>query len=246
MGFRYLEDSLEGENMPSYLEVFGELQEPTKTVLGYTLDIASFLNRVGLQKEYGLFGGYAVLSNLMSTFGEGVAKTWRGSDDIDLAGTLEVLNSIRSGYNLTNDRLSPNLPSKRTLKLEKCEGEEECKIDFYEGDVALKYGSVGTNTHFGIPVSVVRPEFIIRNKTYTPEGETQHNEDIMSMLSVLQKQEIDPKKVVELLNREESESLQRRIVKSESLSVKDRFGVFPDKEYLVVLKKGLKKKRAVI
>src|SRR3990172_9945857 len=116
MTFRHLEDNLRDENIMHYLEFFDELQEPTKTVLGYALDIASYLSSQSLSNKYVLFGGYAVLSNLMTTFGDSVAKVWRGSTDIDMAGNRNVLNSLRSGYHIFNNLQNSNVPDKRTLK----------------------------------------------------------------------------------------------------------------------------------
>ena len=117
MTFTNLENALKDNQIESYLDLFGHLQEPTKTVLGYTLDVASFLDLVGLRKEYSVFGGYAVLSHLMSTYGPGVAKLWRGSTDIDMAGTQKVLNALKSGYRFHSNSQSPNVPLAVNSKL---------------------------------------------------------------------------------------------------------------------------------
>ena len=60
MGFKHLENNLSKGNendVSKYLEVFSGLQEPTRTVLGYTLDISSYLNNMNLGDDYILFGG---------------------------------------------------------------------------------------------------------------------------------------------------------------------------------------------
>jgi hypothetical protein len=220
------------------LEFFEELQEPTRTVFGYTLDIASNLNSKGLSDRYSIFGGYAVLSNLMRTFGDSVAKLWRGSTDIDLGGDHDVLNVIRSGYNISNDLESPNIPDKRTLKLD-VDGEEECKIDFYLGDTARKYGCSQVNSHFGIPLRVVKPEYVIRGKLETPESDMKHYGDILAMLSVLEKQGKTPADILKILDHKQMAELQRRIHVAEHEFSQDRFGFFPGGEFSNDLKKEL-------
>lgn len=65
MTFRHLEDAIPSGRIESYLELFAKLHEPTKTVLAYTLDLASHFNNLGLNNDYTLFGGYAILSHLM-------------------------------------------------------------------------------------------------------------------------------------------------------------------------------------
>ncbi len=242
MTFGHLEDSLTDENVFSYLELFKDLQEPTKTFLGYSLDIASRLNSQGLSGEYALFGGYAVLSNLMDSFGESIARVWRGSKDIDIVGNYRVLNSIRAGYNVSNDLKSSNVPDKRTLKLNTF-GEEDCKIDFSLGDCNKRYGESKVNNHFGIPLGIIKPEFIIRNKLYTPKEEFQHYEDILSMISVLERQGYEPKDITNLLDHEQSKELKKRIIVGENEFSKDRFGFFPGNKFLTDLKKKLHNQR---
>jgi hypothetical protein len=238
MSFKHLEDNLSNRYISPYLEFLKELQEPTKTVFRYTLDIANTLNSHNLLGKYSVFGGYAVLSNLMNAFGDPVAKVWRGSKDIDLGGDHDVLNAIRSGYNVFNDLPSPNIRNKRTLKLD-IDGEEECKIDFYLGNVSKEYGCSQINSHFGIPLRVVRPEYVIQGKLKIPEPEMKHYGDILAMLSVLEKQGKTPTDILKILNHEEMEDLQKRIVIAEREFSKDRFGFFPGEKFSGDLKREL-------
>ena len=244
MTFKHLENTLADEQVAHYLEFCNELQEPTRTVLGYTLDIASHLDSHGLSEQYAVFGGYAVLSHLMSTFGDPVARAWRGSTDIDMGGNHKVLSSIKSGYHMSNDSPSPNIPDKRTLKLD-IDGEGECKIDFYLGDITKKYGDSRINTHFGIPLRAVNPEHIIRGKLRTPIEELYHYGDIMGMLAVLEREQYSPKELAEILNHDEAVELQERIVVGERQFSRDRFGFFPSKEFSDDVKKQLHKRRPV-
>ncbi len=243
MTFRHLEETLTDEQVVPYLEFCKELQDPTKTVLRYALDIASHLNSLR-QTNYAVFGGYGILSHLMNVFGENVARAWRGSTDIDMGGSHKVLNAIRSGYHMSNDSLSPNILDKRTLKLD-LEGEKECKIDFYLGNPKEKYGPSQTNVHFGVPLKVVRPEYLIRGKLKTPIQEFHHYGDILGMLAVLEKQGHSPGEVIKILRHDEAGELQERIVTGERQFSRDRFGFLPGKEFSDELKRQLHKARPV-
>lgn len=241
MPFNHLEDTLDNEQVFPYLEFCGELQEPTRTVLGYTLDIASHLHSQGLSDKYSVFGGYAVLSHLMDQFGDSVARTWRGSIDIDMGGNCDVLNSIRAGYHLSNSLHSPNVEKKRTLKLD-LDGERECKIDFYCDNPEKKYGPSQINTHFSIPLRVVKPEFIVKGKLKTPIGEFQHYGDILGMLAVLERKGYSPKDICNVFNHKEAEELHTRMVVADHEFRKDRFGIFPNRKFLDEVKRQLHRK----
>jgi Trp operon repressor len=238
MSFKHLEDNLSDGHISPYLGFLKGLQEPTRTVLRYTLDIASTLNSNELLEKYSVFGGYAVLSNLMNAFGDSVAKVWRGSEDIDLGGNHDVLKAIKSGYHVFNDLPSPNIPDKRTLKLD-IDGEKECKIDFYLGDVSKEYGCSQVNSHFGIPLRVVKPEYVIRGKLKISEPEMKHYGDILAMLSVLEKQGKTPTDILKILNHKEMENLQKRIVIAEQEFGKDRLAFFPNETFSEKLKREL-------
>ncbi len=244
MTFKHLEDNLSNEQISPYLEFLKELQEPTKTVFRYTLDIARTLNSNNLLEKYSVFGGYAVLSNLMDAFGDPVAKVWRGSKDIDLGGNHDVLNAIRSGYHVFNDLPSPNIPDKRTLKLD-IAGEKECKIDFYLGNVSKEYGCSQINHHFGIPLPVVKPEYVIRGKLKIPEPEMKHYGDILAMLSVLEKQGKTPTDILKILDHKEMKDLKEKIATAEREFSEDRFGFFPGEKFSRDLKRELHLKKPI-
>ncbi len=145
MKFKNLENNLSVKYIEPYLELFANLKSPTRDVLGLALDMACVLRGT----EYLIFGGYAVLSHLMQEHGEAIARTWRGSIDIDMAGSLGAFLALSESYQIESDRNSPNLKNKRTLKLA---GEEHFKIDFYDGDMEKKFGKSETNKHFGIEI----------------------------------------------------------------------------------------------
>ena len=244
MGFRHLENALQelpDRCMEKYLDVRGKLQEPTKTVLGYTLDIASYLNSINLGKDYTLFGGYAVLSHIMEELGEDVSVMWRGSDDIDMSGTMGVLNALRSSYIILGDRKSPNLIDKRTLKISR-ELEKTCKVDFYLDEKQERFSPTDINTHFGVGLRVACPLTLIRSKLVTPEGERIHAIDILKMLAVLERKGYDPRDVSIKLPLEERLKLITRIQFGLREIGEDRMGFFPSanfqRDLMEMLKKG--------
>lgn len=241
MTFNHLENRISKEYIPPYLELFDHLQEPTKTVLRYTLDIASYLNSLNLKDEYEVFGGYAVLSHLMNEYSPQISKVWRGSEDIDMAGTEKVRSAIKSGYDIHSDRPSPNIRNKRTLKL--CMNSEiECKIDFSTGNYEKKYGCSEENYHFGVPLKVIGPKDIIKGKLYAPIEEEKHLGDILGMLSVLEKRGCPPQEISSIFIGEGRKSFYKRLEHSLNIFERDRFGFFPSKGFLDELKEDLSKK----
>jgi hypothetical protein len=244
MSFTHLENRLSNTNIDSYLGIFNDLQEPTRTVLGYTLDIATLLGDAGLLPQFTLFGGYAVLSHLMQEYGPGVAKSWRGSNDIDMAGTSAVINNLHAGYEIKSDLASPNVKDKRTMKLNE-KGEETCRIDFYLGDFKKRFGDSIINTHFGIPVPVVEPRDLIRSKLRTPEDELQHTGDILGLLSVLERRKCSPAQIVQNFSPAEKMDLLARTSDGYSRFSRDRLGFFPSGEFYSGMRKYLHARRIV-
>ncbi len=243
--FKHLEDCFENErDIEQYLEVQNNLQEPTRTILPYMLDVSALLSKSGLKEQYALFGGYAVLSHLMATYGPYAAISWRGSNDIDMAGTQKVLSVLVSGFSIDSNRKSPNVTDKRTIKLHD-ENEQECRIDFFVGDFEKRFGKPVTNTHFGVDVSVVEPLALIRSKLQTPVREVQHAEDILGLISVLEKKGYTEDKVASFYRSNEVSSLIDRIDLGVGNSSDDRHGFLPGKKYLEVVRKMLHKRRPV-
>lgn len=227
------------------MELSEKLHEPTKTVLAYTLDLAAHLNNSALNNEYTLFGGYAILSHLMREQGENVAALWRGSNDIDMGGTMKTLNAIRSGYTINSCLESPNIEDKVTIKLA-TNGQEECRIDFYRGDYRERFKNTETNVHFGIPVNVAEPLDLIRSKLRTPKEEYQHAGDIIAMLYVLERRGHTPKAIAEYFTGGGiSKELHERLKIGKQEFKNDRLGLFPTRPFLNELERILHKFRPV-
>jgi hypothetical protein len=238
MTFQYLESGLvkgKESDLRDYLEVSLGLEEPTRTVLGYTLDIASYLQTLGLQDEYSLFGGYAILSNLMEQFGERVCLEWRGSNDIDMAGTQRVLNAFKEGYDFKSDRPSPNISHKRTLKLTE-DNESECKIDYYLLSPQETSYIPEMHSHFGIPVYSANPLSLINGKLNTPNSEFVHSLDIINMLAVLEKRGESPEVIARYFIGKRKEKLLGKI-KGDKIP---RFGYVPSPKFKKELESLLK------
>jgi len=247
MTFQHVEEAL--VNLPDectekYLEVFGDLQEPTRTVLGYALDIASYLNKNLLGDDYILFGGYAVLSHLMDQFGEEVAKVWRGSKDIDMAGTQRALHAIKAGYDVRSDFPSPNLPDKRTLKLVE-DAEAECKIDFYTGDMERRFYSPELHKPFGISLRVCDPLSLTEGKLLTPEDEVIHSVDIMRLLAIMEKRGYSPEEISRFFTADQKADLIERIRKGYEATRGERIGILPGGEFMGELERILHKGKPI-
>jgi hypothetical protein len=246
MVFKRLEEEVtkNEKDMRAYLEVFSELQEPTKTVLGYVLDVGETMHTSGLGDKYAVFGGYGVLSHLMDVFGASVAKVWRGSSDIDMAGDAGVYHAIRANYGINSDMPSPNLARKRTIKLTE-DDERECKVDFYLGNPQEKYGVSRVNTHFGVPLRVISAPDLIKGKLNTPEHEFQHAGDIMAMLAVCEKREMSPEEIVRYFDAKQGRKLTERVKLARKVFERDRLGFFPNGDYIQKVEQLLRRKRAV-
>ncbi len=241
MNFKNLEDRLQrggNGNLNKYLEIFPKIPEPTNTILGYTLDISSYLETVNLADEYVVFGGYAVLSHLMDSLGEDVAKVWRGSTDIDMAGTKKVAAALKAGYHVASDKPSPNLENKRTLKI--VQGGNECKVDFAEFHNNNQYFPYESNKHFGIPLKVANPLSLIKSKLKTPIDEKVHSLDILGMITVLERRGYSPQQVLHSFNPDQKYDLLNRIKIAYDSSKQERLGFVPTPEFREYLIEGLK------
>jgi hypothetical protein len=226
MTFYKLEDRIaETGRIDEYLDVFARLQEPTATVLRYTLDIAVALEETGLQHQYVVHGGYASLAHLMGIFGEKIALVWRGSQDIDMAGTERVLSTLKKYYEVTNDQPSPNLPNKRTVKLKTrtTPPEEEVKIDFSMYDQPL---NVTTRTFFGITLPVRAPFALLQSKLYCPPEDKQ-TIDMTNLLYVLEHEGMQPQEIVRQLKQEELRRFQQVVYNGPLMTGNQRMALSP-------------------
>ena len=243
MTFKHLEDELTSEgnevNLEKYMQVFSELSEPTKTVLGYTLDFAAYLNELRLGNQFCLHGGYGVLSHLMLDYGEDITRYWRGSEDIDCIGTFVVLSALKSGYNVKGDRPSQNIDGKRTVKLDNG-SEQECKIDYTLESEFLDLGVPERNRNFGIDLLVLSPLNLIRGKLNTPVEQIIHSYDIMSMLALLEKRGYDSLRISGFFDERQKALLLERIVLIESSEMSNRLGISPSDKFLREVKTCLK------
>jgi len=247
MAFKHLEEAvvdLPNQELAQYMQIFEGLREPTKTVLGYTLDIAAYLKKVKLNDDYAVFGGYAVLSHLMNILGPQVALLWRGSKDIDMAGTMRVLGALKAVYSVTNDSVSPNVADKRTVKLVE-DHEKACKIDFYYGNCQDRFAEPEINYHFGIPLRVITPLKIIRGKLNTPREELVHSTDILRMLAVLERRDVSPEYISHQFTADQKDNLLARVQAGHESSG-DRLDFVPSQTYERKLGKYLKQGKPIV
>ncbi len=239
MTFHKLEDRItETGQIDDYLGVFARLQEPTATVLRYTLDMAVALEETGLQDQYVVHGGYASLAHLMGIFGEKIALAWRGSQDIDMAGTERVLSTLKGYYDVMNDLPSPNLPNKRTVKLKTRTSppEEEVKIDFSMYD---RPSNVATRTFFGITLPVREPFALLQSKLYCPPEDKQ-TIDITNLLYVLEHEGMQPQEIVKRLKQEELRRFQQVVYNGPFMAGNQRMTLSPSVSFANNLKLALR------
>ncbi len=239
MPFPRLEEHLlETENIDKFERLNQRLCEPTKTVLSYVLDIGALLDKENMRFAQILFGGYGVLAHLAASYGEDIASLWRGSSDIDMGGNDNVLRLFHRAYTVTSDRPSPNLHSKRTLKIE-APSEHECKIDFYQGPQARFDGEI--RRFFSIPLHVASPLSLIKEKVGLANEEETHGQDIVALLSVLERRGTDPHDVEHKLSTEEKRMLHGVLKTFYGTTHNRRMSVAPSRTYKNELDRLLKR-----
>ncbi len=215
-----------------------KVQEPTKTIIGYVTDIAALLKGYRLDQQYGIFGGYAVLAQLVSRFGDSVISAWRGSDDIDMFGTMDVLNAIRSSYTVTNDRPSPNVSDKVTLKVF-APDEAECKIDYVFAKKSGQAYQTEVIPVLGVPIVVSKPLDLVKAKIELAQGERKQLADVESLLGVLEYRRTSVDNVSAALSTPLARQLYQHVVKLTDFEPV-RLTTGPSLKYLRDLKQELK------
>src|SRR3989344_4475715 len=183
MAFSNLEDRLDVAQYESYLSVMCDLKDPFKTAFSYALDMACVLDTNQLRGEYALFGGYGVLTHIVDRFGEKIIPIWRGSNDVDMLGTMKALTALKSFYPFKSDLPSPNLENKRTLIIAGETG--DYKLDFCvtsSEDLAARENK----SIWGVPVSVISPIRLIGNKILLAKDESKQKEDVLQLLGILE------------------------------------------------------------
>ncbi len=246
MKYQYLERQIElTGNEIEYFTVIEHLKEPTARVLPRSLDIVACLNSANLGDDYIVFGGYGVLSHMMNARGPHVAETWRGSDDLDIAGTEVIVKTLKGNYNIISDRPSPNLRNKRTLILEE-QDMRELKIDFYLGHFEERFFPPEINPHFGVDFRVSSPLCLIRGKLSTHPSEIIHSTDIVRLLSVLEDRKYSPGDVARFFNSKQKGELINRLIEGyNSISTQGlSIDLMPSKEFRNELHKLLHKGRS--
>ncbi len=204
MAFSNLEDRLDVARYESYLSVMDDLKDPFKTAFSYALDMACVLDTNQLREEYALFGGYGVLTHIVDRFGEKIIPIWRGSNDVDMLGTIKALTALKSFYLFKSDLPSPNLENKRTLIIQGETG--DYKLDFCvtsSEDLSAKE----ERSIWGVPVSVISPVCLIGNKILLAKDESKQKEDVLQLLGILEYRGMRIPEFVKDLNAEKRTSL---------------------------------------
>lgn len=236
MVFKNLEEKLSVENFGIYSDIVQRIKEPFKSTLRYMLDIASVIEEIQLKDEYTMVGGYAVLTHIVDQFGDKIIPTWRGSQDIDMAGSYKVINALKSFYNIESDLPSPNIKDKRTLKIK--EDENECKIDFILGDLPYKREE---KRILGIPILVASPFDLIKSKASLAKEQLTHKVDVLKLLGVLEYRGFSINELVSGLDEQQREDLYNILENGKGITENKRMNFGPGNEYAQLLKKYLHK-----
>ena len=240
MTFKRLEDRLPEEGYEDYIDIVDDLRDPTKTVFRYLLDMVTSIESVDLKREYTVFGGYAVLTHLIAQYGDKIVKLWRGSSDIDVAGSVNVLNLLKSFYNVESDFISPNIVDKRTVKL-RIPDEDLCKIDFTLDE---DQGSYQREEKYilGIPINVAGPYALIKHKLIPAQDETNHCIDIIKLLGILEYRKDSIENLTNNLDPNERKILREVIIETRGKASNKRMTAEPSDSYLSQLKSELRKR----
>lgn len=236
MAFPNLEDRLDIAQYESYLSVMNDLKDPFKTAFGYALDMACVLDTNQLRREYALFGGYGVLTHIVDRFGEKIIPIWRGSNDVDMLGTMKTLSALKSFYLFKSDLPSPNLENKRTLIIQGETG--DYKLDFCvtsPEDMA----ACEDKLIWGVPVSVIRPINLIGNKILLAKDEAKQKEDVLQLLGILEYGGMGIPEFVKDLTREKRTSLYDLLMNA--VPEGSRVNIGASEDYLKSLRGYLKK-----
>lgn len=237
MTFANLEDRLDVTQYASYLDVMGDLREPFKTALGYALDMACVLSTNQLGGEYALFGGYGVLTHIVDRFGERIIPVWRGSNDVDMLGTMKALTALKSFYHFKSDLPSPNVEHKRTLIIQGETG--DYKLDFCVASPEDLVAAREDKQIWGVPVSVVRPISLISNKIILAKDEAKQKEDVLQLLGILEYRGMKVPDFIRDLTPEKRISLYDLLV--HTATEESRVNIGASEDYLKSLKGYLRK-----
>jgi hypothetical protein len=193
---RYDDGRVSESRLEDILETADSLREPARTPLGYMGDIVGMAHLEGLDDDYTMFGGYAVLSHLVDEYGEGIVKMWRGSEDLDMVGTTQLADAINSWYDVREDNWSENVANKRTIKMLVPDGSEPLvKIDYVVGTAnAEKTESIDV---LGIPTNVFTPQSLLSSKLHMYDKEAKHKDDLYSLIGICERRGLAPDEVTE-------------------------------------------------
>src|SRR3989344_1132899 len=221
-----------------YLELFDKLKLPTKHALAYLLDIGALLEENGLKNSYAVFGGYAVLTQLMRVLGPKIALAWRGSEDIDLYGTERIVGALNGEYKVVSDNASPNIAKKRTIRLltREANPEPELKVDF---STRVHDYAINEIDIMGVPLSVVSPLSLVKGKTHLAVKDEKHLTDVLNLLWILEHDNVSPETTYFGFNQKQRKELKEVVIKGREMCKPQRIGFTPSMKYLSDIKKNL-------
>lgn len=203
MGFynkdNYLESAtteglLSEADLDKVLALYDKIDQPVRSLLELAGDISVTLLQRDLQKNHCIFGGYAVLAHLVDRFGDQFIPAWRGSDDVDIIGTEDVLHALEDRFKIKASRLNHNV-NKYSLFVPG-DKEETYKIDY----VARQLPACEEVTVLGVPLQVMAPLPLIQSKLAPAQTQEKHRVDVIHLVGVLEDRDVSPRNVAKQLH----------------------------------------------
>ena len=244
MSFEHLEDAVPEGREEEFLTFFDNLQEPTKTGFGLTMDIGAYLNNAGLNADYAISGGYAILAQLMRVDGTGIATAWKGFRNPTVEGNKKVLGALRAGYRTTG---GPNgTPNASVYDMNFLLNGNGQHVTFGYHNGRMNPQNVETHQHFGVPVQVRTPESLLDSRLSVSSDTMGNIGDTLTLVHIMEKLGYSPREVAyHASNNGTAMTLHSRLKQGLSKFENDRFGVFPSDKFSSELVKRLHKMRPI-
>ncbi len=171
---------------------FSHLELEIQKLAEMLLAISHTLTEKGLQGEYVVYGGYAILLQLVKHIGYDVIRAWRGSHDLDLVANNEVIGNIKTLIPIVSDRKSETVQGKRTLRVQLADYPQTFKIDIRQKEAfssqpeQVYEGQTETVDFYGIPVVVPTVYQQLRNKLGVTRKLERDTIDVFNLLGILE------------------------------------------------------------
>ena len=235
-------------DLEDFNKTISNLEQGTRNAVKLLLGLAHEFHSKGLDKEYVVFGGYAVLMHMVKAIGTEAIARWRGTYDLDIVMDEKVKRDLKSQLEVISDRKSERYKGKRTIKIRMEEAKEPYKIDlrmseeFSDEPDKIYEDSTETIMVYNIPVIVPTLERELKDKLSTSRRVRKDDLDIVNLLGVYYLKKMSPTKLIRYLEHKERKRLYDLIKGFEGERfIKENVLIEIDNKYINKLKKALKK-----